>query len=311
MTGKHQQQADDSECFCRRSLNHYTKRPEKKKKKKKVRQPRATSQLVWDLMGGMSETRPSVMLSSKISDPPPTATVPFGTTRRLLNYSRVARVAGMSFDPDPSDPTPGDHDTNSGPPIPLPSTPTPMHPSNLYYPQLQQQSWSYGPPAPFALVPHPYYPSPFPYTPITPIPAPPLLSAAFSPDTESDKWAIAFAGEFFNGIVPGTASGPQRRAFKWPIDVVTPEDRLLVVIRAIRKAGFPTIGSFLAALFERKYNKHSSVYNSVASFLRGAEDNTAHHPVTIVDLISALDRPHCRGALILTPSLCPTTFTPS
>ncbi|KAJ7743636.1 hypothetical protein B0H16DRAFT_1727677 [Mycena metata] len=160
-----------------------------------------------------------------------------------------------------------------------------MHPSNLYYPQLQQQSWSYGPPAPFALVPHPYYPSPFPYIPITPIPAPPLLSAAFSPDTESDKWAIAFAGEFFNGIVPGTASGPQRRAFKWPIDVVTPEDRLLVVIRAIRKAGFPTIGSFLAALFERKYNKHSSVYNSVASFLRGAEDNTAHHPVTIVDLI--------------------------
>ncbi|KAJ6473959.1 hypothetical protein C8R47DRAFT_1199530 [Mycena vitilis] len=97
--------------------------------------------------------------------------------------------------------------------------------------------------------------------------------------------AVAFAGEFFKDIVPGTRLHQQGRAFSWPMTIVTTEDRLLVVIRAIRQAGFPTIGSFLAALFDRRYSRHSSVYTSIASFLRGAEQNTAHHPVAIVNLI--------------------------
>ncbi|KAJ7714714.1 hypothetical protein B0H14DRAFT_3634493 [Mycena olivaceomarginata] len=99
------------------------------------------------------------------------------------------------------------------------------------------------------------------------------------------NFAVAFAEEFFLGIVPGTRSYQKKHVFKWPITDVTAEDRLLVVIRATRKAGFPTIGSFLAALFDRRYNRHNSVYTSVASFLRGAEENPAHHPVAIVNLI--------------------------
>ncbi|KAJ7874114.1 hypothetical protein B0H13DRAFT_1894669 [Mycena leptocephala] len=188
----------------------------------------------------------------------------------------------MSTSPDPSDRTPEGHDSNFSTQIAPPGTPNLVHPnpyptSTQYYSPLHLQGW---PPSPFTPVPHTYYANPYP------IPTLPLLSAPLiSAPEESDKLAIAFAGEFFNGLFPGTRSGPQRRAFKWPIAVVTTEDRLLVVIRAIRKAGFPTIGSFLAALFERRYNKHSSVYNSVASFLRGAEDNPSHHAVAIVDLI--------------------------
>ncbi|KAF8209931.1 hypothetical protein K438DRAFT_1753540 [Mycena galopus ATCC 62051] len=67
--------------------------------------------------------------------------------------------------------------------------------------------------------------------------------------------------------------------------IVTAEDRLLVVIRAIRKAGFPTIGSFLAAMFEERHNKHESVYQSIAAFLNTTEGQIAHHPVAIINLI--------------------------
>ncbi|KAJ6608311.1 hypothetical protein B0H10DRAFT_2227004 [Mycena sp. CBHHK59/15] len=90
------------------------------------------------------------------------------------------------------------------------------------------------------------------------VPLPALVShAAFPPplpradplELVLAELSLAFAGDFFNGIVPETRSHHQRRIFKWPIAEVTTEDRLLVVIRAICKAGFPTIGSFLAALF--------------------------------------------------------------
>ncbi|KAJ6623852.1 hypothetical protein B0H10DRAFT_2328866 [Mycena sp. CBHHK59/15] len=127
---------------------------------------------------------------------------------------------------------------------------------------------------------------PFPLPALVPHAAlPPPLPRADPLELVLAELSLAFAGDFFNGIVPETRSHHQRRIFKWPIAEVTTEDRLLVVIRAIRKAGFPTIGSFLAALFERRYSKHSSVYTSVASFLRCAEGNAAHHPVAIVDLI--------------------------
>ncbi|KAJ7278256.1 hypothetical protein C8J57DRAFT_1576646 [Mycena rebaudengoi] len=148
------------------------------------------------------------------------------------------------------------------------------------------------PPNPFFMpAPMPFYHSPA--TPGTgsfmfsPQPYPYLVSSYPPPLAPRSRTllAVAFTGELFNGIVPGTSPRRQKRIFQWPIDVVTTEDRLLVVIRAIRKAGFPTIDSFLAVLFERKYNKHSSVSSSIASFLRGAEDDPTHHPVAIVNLI--------------------------
>ncbi|KAJ7116291.1 hypothetical protein C8R46DRAFT_1264083 [Mycena filopes] len=183
----------------------------------------------------------------------------------------------MSGTPDPPDETQTWHGWTPGTQISAPSTPIPVYP-NQYYPT----PWPYMAATPFAQVPHTHYSSP---SPLAPIPMHPLLSAPFNPNAEAERFAIAFAGEFFNGLLAGTPSGPTRRIFGWPMPVVTTEDRLLVVIRAIRKAGFPTIGSFLAALFARKYSKHSSVYASVAAFLRGAEENSGHHVVAIVDLI--------------------------
>ncbi|KAF7371359.1 hypothetical protein MSAN_00772000 [Mycena sanguinolenta] len=66
-----------------------------------------------------------------------------------------------------------------------------------------------------------------------------------------------------------------------------PEDRLLVVIRAIKKAGFATLGAFLAQAFRNDvvYNKHPTVYHTLSSFLQTKERSIAHHPVAIVDLI--------------------------
>ncbi|KAJ7803474.1 hypothetical protein B0H14DRAFT_2613252 [Mycena olivaceomarginata] len=151
-------------------------------------------------------------------------------------------------------------------------TPTPIH----FYPPSREQP---GIPGTFVYHPqqHPYYISS------------PVLNLASTPPTltNAEKLAIAFVGEFFNGIMPETSSRPQSRlVFQWPIHKksVMAEHRLLVIIRAIRKAGFPTIGSFLAALFQDKYSE-ASLCTSVASFLRGQEKDPAHHPVAIVQLI--------------------------
>ncbi|KAJ7773882.1 hypothetical protein B0H16DRAFT_1763396 [Mycena metata] len=101
--------------------------------------------------------------------------------------------------------------------------------------------------------------------------------------------ALNFAGNIFDGIIPDTRlGGRQRKTFKWPKGLeIGPEDRLLVVLRAIKKAGFPTLGSFLAQAFRNdiKYNKHPTVYLSISSFLQAQENSAANHPVAIVDLI--------------------------
>lgn len=101
--------------------------------------------------------------------------------------------------------------------------------------------------------------------------------------------ALNFASNIFDGILPGTTvGGRQRRHFQWPKGVVIgPEDRLLVVIRAIKKTGFPTLGAFFAEAFRNDitYNKHPTVYQTISSFLRAKDHSTETHPIAIVDLI--------------------------
>ncbi|KAJ7183811.1 hypothetical protein C8R46DRAFT_1308852, partial [Mycena filopes] len=95
-----------------------------------------------------------------------------------------------------------------------------------------------------------------------------------------------FAGHLFDDIIPNSSSGSQRTQFQWPsgLEVAT-EDRILVILRAIKKAGFPTLGAFLAALFGAEYNKYPTVYHTIAAFLRCQENLTEHHPIAIVELI--------------------------
>ncbi|KAJ6549419.1 hypothetical protein DFH09DRAFT_617961 [Mycena vulgaris] len=199
----------------------------------------------------------------------------------------------MSEGSEPSEHTPARRRTPTSAPAP-PSTPNHVYalPNQYFTPGLPypyyQPPFSPATPGSAFIYHQPAYAYPVssPFPQLAPAPGPAMPASG---DRGTDSFladlAIAFAGDFFNGIIPETRSHHQKRVFEWPIAGVTTEDRLLVVIRAIRKAGFPTIGSFLAALFERKYNRHSSVYCSVAAFLRGAEDNSAHHPVAIVDLI--------------------------
>ncbi|KAK6995701.1 hypothetical protein R3P38DRAFT_2800870 [Favolaschia claudopus] len=101
------------------------------------------------------------------------------------------------------------------------------------------------------------------------------------------QMAEAFAHDLFNGIIPDTAlGGRQRTQFKWPPGIeVSVEDRVLVVLRAIKRAGFSTLGEFLAELFRNDFNKHPTVYHTIASFLRAKEKRLQNHPIAIIKLI--------------------------
>ncbi|KAK7025899.1 hypothetical protein R3P38DRAFT_3193539 [Favolaschia claudopus] len=139
-----------------------------------------------------------------------------------------------------------------------------------------------------------YYPS-YPIQPFRPPPPRKMTDAAMQTEDVIDnlpsrtKMAIDFASDIFNGIIPHTdVGGRQRTKFHWPSGIeIAPEDRLLVVFRAVKKAGFPTLGAFFAQAFDNKiiYNKHPTVYHTLASFLQAKEHSVAHHPVAIVDLI--------------------------
>ncbi|KAJ6485289.1 hypothetical protein DFH09DRAFT_1339806 [Mycena vulgaris] len=101
--------------------------------------------------------------------------------------------------------------------------------------------------------------------------------------------ALDFGSNLFDGIIAGTEiGGRQRRQFTWPQSLeVKTEDRILIVLRALKKVGFPTLGSFLFEAFRNdvRYNKHPSVYHTLASFLQAKEHSPSNHPIAIVDLI--------------------------
>ncbi|KAK6966449.1 hypothetical protein R3P38DRAFT_2772053 [Favolaschia claudopus] len=96
-----------------------------------------------------------------------------------------------------------------------------------------------------------YYPS-YPIQPFRPPPPRKMTDAAMQTVDVIDnlpsrtKMAIDFTSDIFNGIIPHTdVGGRQRTKFHWPSGIeIAPEDRLLVVFRAVKKAGFPTLGAF-------------------------------------------------------------------
>ncbi|KAK7013409.1 hypothetical protein R3P38DRAFT_3206690 [Favolaschia claudopus] len=119
---------------------------------------------------------------------------------------------------------------------------------------------------------------------------------SIEPDAESEPNSVveslrktmaeAFAHDLFNGIIPDTVlGGRQRTQFKWPTGIeVSVEDRVLVVLRAIKRAGFSTLGEFLAESFGNDFNKHPTVYHTIAS-LRAKEKRLQNHPISIIKLI--------------------------
>ncbi|KAH9931770.1 hypothetical protein B0H21DRAFT_836229, partial [Amylocystis lapponica] len=73
-----------------------------------------------------------------------------------------------------------------------------------------------------------------------------------------------------------------RRAAQWHTGI-SQEDRVLVVVRAIRRAGFTTLGEFLAALFANGYTSHQSLVQTVTAFLQG-KSKAGTRPVDIIEL---------------------------
>jgi hypothetical protein len=95
-----------------------------------------------------------------------------------------------------------------------------------------------------------------------------------------------FSKGLFHGVLPDRLDRPQRRKADSRKEVST-DDRLLVFLRCMRKTGFQTIGELLAALLinepDQKYNKHPTVYQSIAAFLHCQPEDVNHHPISIIN----------------------------
>ncbi|KAK6991563.1 hypothetical protein R3P38DRAFT_3227789 [Favolaschia claudopus] len=124
-----------------------------------------------------------------------------------------------------------------------------------------------------------YYASPYPSAhPFHLLPPRNMVEASTQTEPETVDLLIRMAVDF--------ASTNQN--WSWPPGVtIETEDRLLVALRAIKKAGFHTLGAFLAHAFDNAsvYNKHPTVYHTIASFLQAKNHAVDHHPAAIVDLI--------------------------
>ncbi|KAF8221552.1 hypothetical protein L208DRAFT_1382213 [Tricholoma matsutake] len=148
---------------------------------------------------------------------------------------------------------------------------------------------------------YPPFPPPDDFTPsypLCPMPKSPLVSTPQIPRsgssdvvpslTDTEKMEAKFGAHLFDDILLGTVHGCQTRAiFRWPIDV-TVEDRLLVVLRCMKNAGFDTIGELLAAMFSKELRgsestRHLTVSHSVAAFLCCQSIDPHRFPVAIVD----------------------------
>ncbi|KAK7695975.1 hypothetical protein QCA50_000615 [Cerrena zonata] len=84
----------------------------------------------------------------------------------------------------------------------------------------------------------------------------------------------------------------------------SPEDRLLVVLRALKRAGFATLGDFLCTLFEDSgYNTHPTVYMSISSFL----NRTSKEGTRPIDLVQRIHN-HPKAQLLKDRKPSPPTF---
>lgn len=106
---------------------------------------------------------------------------------------------------------------------------------------------------------------------------PPTSSAS----TQSAKQvaAAAFGSTAFASVV----LPPMNIGRSWHKQV-SMELRVLVILNAIKAAGFDHLSDFLVSVFTRKFSEHASVYQSISSFLRG-ETSEGTRPADVVEAI--------------------------
>ncbi|KAK7046097.1 hypothetical protein VNI00_007098 [Paramarasmius palmivorus] len=195
-------------------------------------------------------------------------------------------------------------------PDPVLGTPTQGFEVRGHPSEFQRVHYAYN--SPQNPYPHPIYlPTPYPYTfsphtgwpgPTTPFYAPALQSPPAHPQNTTtgtqhasqhdkiSKLEREFAEGLFRGIKSDTVDIPSRNSevkpFEWPNWCNSVDDRLLVAINCLRRAGFITIANFLATLLaDETYAKYQSVSISIANFVRGVGIDTREHPVSLLELL--------------------------
>ncbi|EIN10569.1 hypothetical protein PUNSTDRAFT_64567 [Punctularia strigosozonata HHB-11173 SS5] len=107
-----------------------------------------------------------------------------------------------------------------------------------------------------------------------------------APPPRISPWEDAedrFASGIFNDIrVPADMS--LRHAHLWYRHVQV-EDRILVVLRAMQRAGFNSIGAFLKVYFEDEPRVHQTVIQSVGAFLQQQNRDISERPINIIRMI--------------------------
>ena len=103
-----------------------------------------------------------------------------------------------------------------------------------------------------------------------------------TPHSFEHEIELAFAHRLFTGL--DLRKVDRSKPNLWYL-TATAEDRLLVSLRALKHAGFSTLGDFLYTLFQDAgYNMHPTVYMTISSFLnRTSKSGT--HPIDIIRLI--------------------------
>ncbi|KIY46989.1 hypothetical protein FISHEDRAFT_46222 [Fistulina hepatica ATCC 64428] len=99
------------------------------------------------------------------------------------------------------------------------------------------------------------------------------------------SWQETLLDGLFDRILPVSFAPTvrdSRAKIKWGRHV-SDEDRLLVLLRVVKKLGFSSVGHLLHAMFT--YRRHPTVDILIGHFLRGADSDRRMHPIAIVDLI--------------------------
>ncbi|KAJ7575672.1 hypothetical protein C8J56DRAFT_1063279 [Mycena floridula] len=130
----------------------------------------------------------------------------------------------------------------------------------------------------------------YPSTSPAPSPSQSLSHISDSPMSSLNKLENKFAlDHVFHGVFakPETGTRKPRGIFHWPADTVDlKEKKLRTVFNCMHRAGFETLGGFLADVFDAEANyQDTSVNKTIASFLECQELNPRYHPVAVVDNI--------------------------
>ena len=149
------------------------------------------------------------------------------------------------------------------------SLPSPVTPTTQGSPSV-----GYGGTPPVQTFPYDPYHSNLPY-PMIFYPPPPLLPPKFQVSEDEYEFLRGRSGSAEDSLLAGLSG---------PISNYDLCDRLLVVLRCLRRLQFGSLGDFLADLFGSRHKDHDQVVQTISAFFR-QRSRPGTHPVDIIDMI--------------------------